>query len=411
MPSLSDRLQSLGVKVGTQNLKPARPRERLDHPIDSVLAGAWWHTPHGDIFTVETKYKDDFQVGAVNIKPSAPLKIIGDWAGEPKLADLPLEKFAFIDTETSGLVGGTGTYTFLVGAGKFEGDEFRLVQFFLHDPAEEIAQLGALEQFLAPCEAVVSFNGKSFDIPLLNTRYIVNRWPSPFMEMTHLDLLHLARRLWKARLPSRTLGDLETHILGAKRSDQDVPGWMIPDLYFDYLHTGDARPLRNVFYHNEIDVVSLTALLNHMTWLVADPLNNDIEHGLDIIAVGKLYADLGFLETAIEIFRHGLSHNDVEQDEYWNALAQLSFIYKKCGELGPACSLWEEAAAHGQIYAHEELAKVFEHRERDFKTAHYWTSQAIQIANTADMLPFERQQILTALEHRLARLERKAGKD
>jgi hypothetical protein len=90
MPSLSERLQSLGVKVGTQNLQPARPRERVEHPIDSVLPGAWWHTPHGDIFTVETKYKGDFRVGSVAIKPATPLKIIADWADEPKLANLAL---------------------------------------------------------------------------------------------------------------------------------------------------------------------------------------------------------------------------------------------------------------------------------------------------------------------------------
>ena len=176
----------------------------------------------------------------------APLDAVAGWADEPRFLDLDLEHFAFIDTETTGLAGGTGTYTFLIGVGRFEKDEFRLVQFFLTNPGEETAQLAAFSEFIAPCEAVVSFNGKSFDIPLINTRFIINRWPSPLTGLAHLDLLHLARRLWKARLSGCTLGDLETHILGMKRSEHDVPGWMIADLYFDYLHTGDSRPLLGV---------------------------------------------------------------------------------------------------------------------------------------------------------------------
>jgi tetratricopeptide (TPR) repeat protein len=318
-----------------------------------------------------------------------------------------LERFAFIDTETTGLVGGTGTYTFLVGLGRFEGDEFRLVQFFLQEPGEEPAQLAAIEEFLAPCEAVVSFNGKTFDLPLLNTRYITNGWPPPLKDAPHIDLLHLARRLWKLRLPSRTLGDLEAKILGLTRSQQDVPGWMVADLYFDYLHTGDARPLRGVFYHNEMDIVSLAALLNHMASLLENPLSESIQHGLDLLSIGKLYADLGHLDMAAEIYQRGLDHKDIHEEAYWDAIQQLSFIHKKRGDLKLAMELWAKAAAEEQIYAHVELAKVFEHTERDIQSALKWTQEALEIINSPDYPIYERDVWQAELEHRLTRLERK----
>ncbi len=407
MPSISDRLKSLGVSVGTQNIKPPKPRTGGEFSIDKVLAGDFWHTSSGDIFVVETNYKADFLRGTINLKPSSSLDLIAAYAGAPHIANLDIEQFAFMDTETTGLGLGTGIYTFMVGIGRFEGDLFRLAQFFLREPSEEIAQLAAIEEFLAPCEAWVSFNGKAFDIPLLNNRYIINGCPIPLKDAPHIDLLHLSRRLWKARLPSRTLGDLESKILGATRSQQDVPGWMIADLYFDYLHTRDARPLLGVFYHNEMDVVSLTALLTNIADMLANPLDGAIQHGLDLIAIGKLYADLGYSDTATQIYQRGLQYDNLQNEAYWQALKELSFIYKRQENIETACQLWEEATQNGQIYAHVELAKVHEHRLKDFSTATHFTQAAIQIVTDPKFPVYERDRLLPELEHRLKRLENK----
>ncbi len=407
MPSISDQLKSLGVTVGTQNIKPPKPPNVDEFSIEQVLAGDFWHTPSGDIFVVETNYNANFLRGSIKLKPSSSLEIVAAYARSPEIEHLNIEQFAFIDTETTGLGLGTGVYTFMVGIGRFEGEHFRLAQFFLREPGEETAQLAAIEEFLAPCQAWVSFNGKSFDIPLLNNRYIINGWPIPLKDAPHIDLLHLARRLWKARLPSRTLGDLEVKILGANRSQQDVPGWMVADLYFDYLHTRDARPLLGVFYHNEMDVVSLAALLAHMADLLANPLDGSVEHGLDLIAIGKLYADLGMAETATHIYQHGLEHHNLEAGAYWQALEELSFLLKKQDDIVSAGRLWEQAAQNGHIYAQVELAKVFEHREKDFITALKWTEAAIGIVSSTDFPVYESQLILPELEHRQARLERK----
>jgi len=409
MPSISDRLKSLSVSIGTQNIKPPKPRTDGEFSIDNVLAGDFWHTSAGEIFVVETNYKADFLRGSINLKPSSSLNMIAAYARAPHIANLDIEQFAFMDTETTGLGLGTGVYTFMVGIGRFEGEHFRLAQFFLRDPSEETAQLAAIEEFLAPCEAWVSFNGKAFDIPLLNNRYIINGWPVPLKDAPHIDLLHLARRLWKARLPSRTLGDLESEILGATRSQQDVPGWMIPDLYFDYLHTRDARPLLGVFYHNELDVVSLAALLANIADMLSNPLDGTIQHGLDLIAVGKLYADLGYPDTATQIYQRGLQYDNLQNEAYWQALKELSFLYKRQENIETACQLWEQAAQNGQIYAHVELAKVHEHREKDFSTATRWTQAAIHIVSEPKFPVYERDRLLPELEHRLKRVIKKAS--
>jgi hypothetical protein len=410
MPNLSEKLKALGVQVGTHDLENKTTQRHPGRTIEEVINGQWVINVRGETFIAKKEYPADFQQGQVGLRLSAPLNIIAAWAREPALADMDLESFAFIDTETTGLMGGTGTYTFLIGVGRFQGDNFHIAQFFLQDPAHEAAQLAALEYFLAPCEAVVTFNGKAFDVPLINTRYITNGWPPVLKDTSHLDLLHLARRLWRARLPSRALGDLEYHILETTRDEKDVPGWMIPDLYFDYLRTGDATPLRSVFYHNEMDVVSMAALLNYMTNLIADPIEKPIKHGLDLISIGKLYQDLGHPEIAAQTYQRGLTYDDLRREAYLDAIHKLSFLYKRRGEYKDAIKLWNEAAEAGEIYAHIELAKFYEHKQKKYSKAIEWTSGAITIVQASGYPAYERARYLPELEHRLARLERKLEK-
>ena len=405
MPNLSDRLKALGVNLGADNLPPPRPKNPFT--IEQVLQGQTLETPQGETFVVEARYPPDFQLGRRGIATTAPLHAIARWANAEHLRDYPPQSFAYLDTETTGLSGGTGTYAFLIGVGRFDGDEFRLAQFFMRDPAEEPAQLAALEEFIAPCQALVTFNGKSFDVPLLTTRFIHHGWRPPFQETAHVDLLHLARRLWRDRLPSRTLGNLEVQILGAERTDEDVPGWMIPSLYFDYLRSGDARPLKNVFYHNQVDVVSMAALFNHMAAMLADPLSGVVEHGVDLIALAKLNEDLGELDAAARLYLHGLEH-DLPRAILIDAFKRLALIYKRRGEFGPAIELWEQASRYEDLDAHVELAKYYEHQVGDYAAAIHWTEAALQVIAGPGYSIFERRRWLPELTHRLERLQRKA---
>lgn len=405
MPTLSDKLKSLGVKTGTSHLPPPKP---ASHTIDSVVAGSFRATARGEAFVTEQIFAEDYLHGNVSHLSTFPLSLISQWANDPRIAELPIHKFAFLDTETSGLAGGTGTYAFLVGAARFMDGKFNLRQFFLRDPSEEPAMLEALIEFLAPCEGLVTFNGKSFDAPLLVTRYSLHRIPVPFKNYAHIDLLPLARRLWRDRLPSRALKYLEEHVLGFTRTSDEVPGYEIPWLYFDYLRTGDARPLGGVFYHNAMDVVAMAALLSHVSELLADPYSGRVEHGLDFIALGKLYEDLGHWDEAARLFERGLELGVTESD-FGVAVKRLSILQKKRGDVNQALRLWEEAAGKGHIYAHIELAKYYEHKMRDVQMSLKWAKSARKEVEHADLPAYIRKHWLAEIDHRLGRLERKAG--
>ncbi len=404
MPTLSEKLKSLGVQVGARDVPPPRPRTA--HSIAEVVPGRFHATPYGEAFIVETIYPREYRHGCASLVTRASLATIAEWANEPRLAECAASRFIFLDTETTGLSGGTGTYAFLVGIGRFEGEDFHLTQFFLSDPAGEPALLAALSEFLQPLDALVTFNGKAFDAPLLKTRYIVNRHPVPFAAAAHLDLLPLARRLWRDRLESRALGSLETHILGAQRTEDDVPGWLIPQLYFDYVRTGDARPLKGIFYHNAMDVVAMGALLSHVAQLLEAPFVLAAEHALDLIAIGKLFEELGRLDDAVELYARGLEQE--VPTEVWNeTIRRLSFVQRRRGQMSSAVELWQEAARARQIYAYVELAKYYEHQLRDYVEAERQTRQALALVLSPDFPRETRGRWLKDLEHRLKRLQAK----
>jgi uncharacterized protein len=402
---LADKLKSLGVKTGIPPLSQPKPDS---HSIDSVVAGSFLPTHRGDVFIAQQSYPSNYVYGSAPLLPSFPLSFISQWANDPAIENFPLTKFAFLDTETSGLSGGTGTYAFLVGVARFTDEQFVLKQFFMHDPAEEPALLEGLANFLAPCEALVTFNGKAFDAPLLSTRYRLHQIPNPYKDYSHLDLLPLARRLWRDRLESRALKYLEEHVLGLTRSSEEVPGYEIPWLYFDYLRTGDARPLAGVFYHNAMDVVAMAALLAHMNEMMQNPFEGKVQHGLDFIALGKLFEDLGHWDEAARLFERGLE-SGLDEADFGVAVRRLSILQKKRGDLSEAIRLWESAAEQGHLYAFIELAKHYEHKARDTQSALKWTTLALNQAEKIDLPAYARKFWIGELEHRLERLKRKAG--
>jgi uncharacterized protein YprB with RNaseH-like and TPR domain len=410
--SVADKLKSLGVKKGTTHLAP--PKLDSHYGIDSIMAGAFHSTLLGDVFVAEQTFSPGYLHGLSPLLSSFPFSMISQWAGDTRLCELPISRFAFLDTETSGLSGGTGTYAFLVGVARFVDDKLLLQQFFMRDPEEEPALLEGLANFLAPCDALVTFNGKAFDAPLLTTRYSMHRIPVPYKDYSHLDLLPLARRLWRDRLPSRALKYLEENILGLTRSTEEVPGYEIPWLYFDYLRTGDARPLTGVFYHNAMDVVAMAALLSHINNTLETPYEGHVQHGLDFIALGKLFEDLGHWDEAARLFERGLESDPsvgaeygLSESDFSLAVKRLSILQKKRGDVDEAIRLWEDAAVRGHLYAFIELAKYHEHKARDIKTALKWTRSALERVQQMDMPAYMRRHWLDQIAHRLERLERK----
>jgi uncharacterized protein YprB with RNaseH-like and TPR domain len=404
-PTISNKLKRLGVKTGI----PPLSRPKVDSfSIDSVVAGAFTPTPRGDVFVSEQSFPENHIFGSSPLVSSFPISLISQWAKDPQISSLPLSKFAFLDTETSGLSGGTGTYAFLVGVARFIDGNYVLQQFFMRDPAEEPALLEGLANFLAPCEALVTFNGKAFDAPLLSTRYRIHQIPIPYQDYSHVDLLPLARRLWRDRLESRALKYLEEHVLDFTRSSEEVPGYEVPWLYFDYLRSGDARPLGGVFYHNAMDVVAMAALLAHMNDMLESPYEGKVQHGLDFVALGKLFEDLGLWEEAAHLFEHGLEFG-LDESDFGMAVKRLSILQKRRGDLDQAIRLWEESAKRGHLYAFIELAKYYEHKQRDIKSALKWAMSALKHMEMMDMPVYIRKYWTDELGHRMERLNRKAG--
>jgi uncharacterized protein YprB with RNaseH-like and TPR domain len=405
MSSLGDRLRALGVPVGGPG-EGGKPRPS-PYPIEDLVRGEYVHTDHGAAFVAAERYEGDCPHGCATLAAAAPLDVIAAWADVPSLSRRGLEAVAYIDAETTGLARGAGTYAFLVGVGRYREGTLEVAQFFMRDPAEEAAMLAALRGYLAASGALVTFNGKTFDLPLLRTRYVANRQDYPFGDLPHLDLLSLARRLWRSRLSSRAMSALEAEVLGYARPPGDVSGWLIPALYFDYLRDGDARPLRGVLAHNATDVLSMAALLAHAAALTADPFA-DVVPGLDRLDLASLYEGIGRMETASRLYQRALE-DGLPPPEHRQGRQRWAQIEKRLGNLDRALALWEEAAADGELYAHVELAKVHEHQRRDYAAALLWTERALDRIAMPDYAGADRQARIASLAHRLDRLRQKIG--
>jgi uncharacterized protein len=406
--TLSKQLKSLGVELGKD--KKIGPPKKNKHSIESVVSGHYKEAVYGEVFCHEEIYDRHHKHGKKPIFPSEPIRTLCRWAKTESHTIKDLENFVFLDTETSGLAGGTGTYAFEVGLGRFTDKGFHLAQFFMRHPGEEPALLAGISEFVDGMKAVVTYNGKSFDIPLLNTRYTLMGMTSPFTETDHFDLLPLARRLWRIRLESRTLSNVEHKILGVERGDEEVPGYLIPELYFEFLKTQDARPMGGIFYHNAIDILSLAGLFSHMAFLLHNPHSEKIHHGEDVVALARFFEAMGEIEQAESLYRKALEI-DLVEDLYWDTLERFSFLLKRKEDWTAAISLWEIAAQNGALYAFEELAKYFEHRNKHLPHAHEWTVKGNEALEKGHLPAHEYHHWHESLLYRLNRLNRKLAGD
>lgn len=405
--SLSEKLKNLGVKLGKDSFPPSRSKGK--YPIEKVIDGEFKEVIYGQVFCHEENYPKEYCHGEKPLSPANSIEVLCQWAKTKPLSMNDLQDFIFLDTETSGLAGGTGTYAFEVGLGRFTEDGFHLAQFFMRHPGEEPALLAGLTEFMHGMKAVVTYNGKSFDIPLLNTRYTMMGMTSPFEGVDHFDLLPLARRLWRLRLESRTLGNVESKILGVKRGSEEVPGYMIPEMYFEFLKTHDARPIAGIFYHNAIDILSLAGLFSHSAHLLHDTLSLEFQHHEDIVSLARFYESLGDIPQAESLYQNALQLK-LDESLYWDTLSRLSFLQKKHKNWPSALRLWEKAADNELLYAFEELAKYFEHRSRDLREAQKWTMNALVVLENHHFPAYEYTDWRQRLEHRLDRLKRRIAR-
>jgi len=349
--------------------------------IEEVLSGKFIPTPFGESFIRENYFPQDYRCGEVELFQifQSSAKTISSLARDDRLKEIDINKTVFLDTETTGLAGGAGTYIFLVGAGYFEGDQFCVRQYFMRDFNEERALLSAVNELLSNFEAIVSYNGKTFDVPLIQSRFIMSGMKLNLKDPGHFDLLYPARRLWKRRLENCSLSTVERDILGVIR-ENDVPGYLVPEIYFRYLRTKDARALKQVFEHNLQDIISLVALVSKMCFLVEDPLNNT-EYGMDIFSIGKMFDEEKRYEKSTHYYAEALKHN-LAEEETLEILKLASFAYKRQGEWKEAEKIWKKIIDQSPefiYYPYEELAKYYEHHLKDYQKAEIIVEEALNI--------------------------------
>ncbi len=355
---LKERLERL-VAAATRGRGPRTPAAGLG--LEEVLQGQRLPSDRGECFLVESDLHLETFHGEVSLSRFRALQpgCVGVLTGEPQLDAFDLSRAAFLDTETTGLAGGTGTAAFLIGLGFVAGDRFVVRQYFMRDYHEEPALLAALARDLRRFEALVTFNGRMFDVPLLETRYRLDRARFPLDGAPHLDLLLPARRLWKARLDSCALQSLELALLGLRRHD-DIPGEAIPGIYFDYVRRRDARALARVFEHNRTDIVSLAALaLRACQWVEAA----EAEDPRDVFSLARVLERARLYERSEAAYLRAVA-NDRGAVRV-AALVRLASRAKRAGDHERALALWRQAAQGGDLLAHREVAVHHEHRTRD----------------------------------------------
>ena len=422
-------LRRLGVNKGARHIRPASPPRPSDEaalhrgapqPLETLLPGgrlemcaegACFILDH--VYPVHHHHGPDTLAGLLALEPGAVARYVpGGGIDGQQFRD-----FIFLDTETTGLAG-AGALAFIVGVAYFEPQVVSLDgeatsrevlvsrQYFLRDHGDEVAMLHQLADLLAGRAGLITFNGRSFDVPLLDNRYLLNRMRSPLYDLAHIDLLPPARRLFRARLGSCSLSALEQNLLGIRRSHDDVPGWLIPSLYYDYLRSGDASQLARVFYHNEMDVLSMVTLAARIFRQLGASRCDD---PVDQMSLGRWQADLGLTDEAEATLRAALD-GDLPLEAYHQTLYRLGALYKQVGRRAEAVVAWQQIAftSTGDVLAHVELAKHYEWHAADLAAAIRWTRAALELLERLPLTPNTRL-VRAELNHRLERLQKKAG--
>jgi hypothetical protein len=393
---LQEQLAILRRKVARIDRKYAEAGRTPAVPIDNRpsryfieqwMSGEVVETPLGTHFETEKLYERHRRHGSMDLSNllELPEDLLGALSGN-QAPPSPPSRWAFLDTETTGLAGGTGTYAFLVGVGRICADGFRVRQFFMRDYGEEPSLLWALARHLQEFDVLITYNGKTYDQPLLETRYHMARAQPPFGRLAHLDLLHGARRLWKLRLDSCRLVDLENQILGVER-EGDLPGEMIPYVYFEYLRTQQAFRVVPIFHHNATDILSTACLTGIVPFAFREPGATLFAHGSDLVGLARWFLKAERRREALDLMRRAVKLG-LPDDLLFRTLWDAAALEKKLENEPAALQIWAELAAGRNPYrvpALQALAKYYEHRARNYALALDMIRGARALADSEDL--------------------------
>jgi hypothetical protein len=361
----------------------------------------WFSEAVGDSLVVNAPEQEIDPAALSLLAPGAPKEVRdpGQWL--------------FLDTETTGLAGGTGTYPFLVGIAWWDAGGLEVEQFFMREQSEEHSVLVALAERMAERRVLVTFNGKSFDWPLLETRFRMTRAIKVPAPRAHIDFLHPARNLWRLRLGSVRLQDLEKHVLGWNRGI-DVMSELIPSIYFDFLRGGSPDPLVPIFHHNQMDLRGLAGLASRVLALLSQPEQHGTD-ALEFFGISRICERRGEFIRARKLYQHSIARAlppETDRAARWS----LSRLAKREGDLTLACELWEGMLGHSRegFEAYEQLAIHYEYRAREPHRAASLARRALADLDRAYELgaiaPAACRRRRVRFERRLVRLERKLNR-
>ncbi len=403
---MQEQLADLRRRIARIDRKYAKPRIARPQPpapkpelLDDDLPWQEVETAHGRHWETERLYERHRRHGSIGIAdleqlPHDLLQSISN--GE--ISSVAPAKWCFLDTETTGLAGGSGTYAFLIGVGRITPKGFRIRQFFMREFGEEASLLSALDEHLKQFDVLITYNGRTYDQPLLETRFRMVRQRPPFSALAHLDLLFGARRLWKLRFDSCRLVDLENQILGVERQG-DLPGDLIPYVYFEYLRTQELMRLLPIFHHNAVDILTLACLTAIVPLAFQAPEQAQFAHGAEMVGLARWWRQAEQHENALGLFRQAIDRG-LPDELMFRTLWDIAALEKKLGREHAALPVLTDLAAcrnpwRGAAFA--ELAKYYEHRERNYAMALEMTRNALEVE------PSE------SFERRLHRLEKKCA--
>ncbi|MFB9330445.1 ribonuclease H-like domain-containing protein [Paenibacillus aurantiacus] len=338
---------------------------------------------------------------------------------DPDLVPMAVEpeRMLFLDLETTGLGVGTGNVPFMVGLGFIEGNAYVVQQMLIRHPAEERAMLRYLSEKLPTYSHLVTYNGRTFDWPVLAGRFILNGFRDFRWEPNHIDLLHPSRSIWRNTLVSCKLSHVEEERLGIERED-DVPGSMAPAIYFQFLADGNPKPLLGVFRHNEIDMVSLAALVIRFGHLLSGAMGGRLaypEGAEEQLRTGLWLERMGQSAEAAALYARFESSGKADP----RLMLQLAERDKKYGNWPRAVLLWQQVAAAMAEHAlpsweaHIELAMYHEHRTKQPQLALAFTESALELAHAryeGTRLDAKSKAELDAIRKRMDRLRAKLAK-
>jgi uncharacterized protein len=374
------------LRQATENPRASKPDIFREPPVGSVR-----QTEQGPVWMIETSFDEGYLYGRVELNPQinhSPLELLDPYCHKN---GFKFEKVAVIDTETTGLAGGTGTYPFIIGVGFWMGNRFVVRQYILRDFFEEPAQLSALAADLSGTMSILTYNGKTFDMPLLRTRFRINRMDIPFAEHIHFDFIHPCRRLYKRHFDSLSLTNLEEKVLGFERED-DVPAHLIPRIYFDYLQNRDESLLMPILNHNRNDIVGLYILAQETFRRVELALAHTYEDDLLLLSLGQVLYKSGQCGRSRDILAC-IKPQFAPRDIVDETLRLHSKVSSKLKDWDDALKIWNMMLRSGRFgcYPHIELAKHHEHRLKDHRRALDYTNIALR------MMEFEREFMTAAV--------------